>query len=66
MKILFNGNSMKIDVLTNIHDLLSMYQIELQGIAVAINQRLCPKTEWGETYLQEGDSILIIQATQGG
>ncbi|NAW50168.1 sulfur carrier protein ThiS [Elizabethkingia argentiflava] len=37
-----------------------------QGIAVAINNRVVPKTDWIHTTLQDKDVILIITATQGG
>jgi sulfur carrier protein len=36
------------------------------GYALAINNTVIPKTKWAETLLNEGDKILVIQATQGG
>tara|TARA_R100000027_G_scaffold22794_1_gene16522 strand:+ start:2369 stop:2575 length:207 start_codon:yes stop_codon:yes gene_type:complete len=36
------------------------------GIAVAINGTVVPQTGWTEQVLTDGDSILVIQATQGG
>jgi sulfur carrier protein len=36
------------------------------GLAVAVNQCVVPAAEQATTTLAEGDSILIIQATQGG
>ncbi|TXE09582.1 sulfur carrier protein ThiS [Seonamhaeicola algicola] len=37
-----------------------------QGIAVAINQEIIAKANWENKVLFNGDTILIIQATQGG
>ena len=37
-----------------------------KGIAVALNNRVIPKTEWAAQPLQENDTVLIITATQGG
>ncbi|GAB3255623.1 hypothetical protein GCM10027347_16880 [Larkinella harenae] len=37
-----------------------------KGIAVACNDRIIPRARWGQTSLQEADSITLIQATQGG
>ncbi|PRD46308.1 sulfur carrier protein ThiS [Sphingobacterium haloxyli] len=37
-----------------------------KGVAVAINSRVVPKTQWESTVLRDRDSILIITATQGG
>lgn len=36
------------------------------GIAVAVNQRMIPRTEWDSHILKEGDNILIIKAVCGG
>ncbi|KUY29587.1 sulfur carrier protein ThiS [Elizabethkingia ursingii] len=37
-----------------------------KGIAVAVNNQVIPKNDWGNTILQDKDSVLIITATQGG
>ncbi|MEN9909767.1 MAG: hypothetical protein RLZZ540_2916 [Bacteroidota bacterium] len=36
------------------------------GIAVAINNSVIPKSNWNSHLLSETDDILIISATQGG
>ncbi|MFV8336985.1 sulfur carrier protein ThiS [Flavobacterium sp. RSP29] len=36
------------------------------GIAVAINNTVIPKSNWNSHPIQETDDILIISATQGG
>ncbi|ESU28943.1 thiamine biosynthesis protein ThiS [Flavobacterium limnosediminis JC2902] len=36
------------------------------GIALAVNNTVIPKTNWETTLLNETDDILIITATQGG
>lgn len=40
--------------------------IKQNGIAVAINNTVIPKSNWNLYPLQETDDILIITATQGG
>ncbi len=37
-----------------------------KGIAVAVNQTIVPKADWGKTSLNANDAVLIIKATQGG
>jgi sulfur carrier protein len=67
MHVISNGND--IDISEN-----STLQAYLQnegllgkmGIAVALNDTVIPKNEWSETQLKQGDSIIIIKATQGG
>ena len=36
------------------------------GIAIAVNNRMVPRSEWDSYTLHEGDSILIIKAVCGG
>ena len=36
------------------------------GIALAVNQRMVPRTDWDSYALSEGDNILIIKAVCGG
>jgi sulfur carrier protein len=37
-----------------------------KGIAIAINNQVISKNQWGQHLIQEQDDILIIKATQGG
>ena len=37
-----------------------------QGVAVAANNRMIPRTEWADYALSEGISIVIIKAACGG
>ncbi|TDE31879.1 MULTISPECIES: sulfur carrier protein ThiS [Flavobacterium] len=40
--------------------------IKQNGIAIAINNTVIPKSNWNSYPIQETDDILIISATQGG
>ncbi|MFV8464449.1 sulfur carrier protein ThiS [Flavobacterium sp. LB1P62] len=40
--------------------------IKQNGIAIAINNTVIPKSNWNSHPIQETDDILIISATQGG
>ncbi|HEX9153047.1 MAG TPA: sulfur carrier protein ThiS [Flavobacterium sp.] len=40
--------------------------IKQNGIAVAINNTVIPKSDWNSHPIKETDDILIISATQGG
>ena len=42
------------------------YNPEQQGIAVAINMSVVPRSEWPETSIADGDRIDIVGAKQGG
>ena len=40
--------------------------LPVTGIAIAVNNRMIPRTEWDTYTLNEGDNILIIKAVCGG
>ena len=42
------------------------YDPNQQGIAVAINMSVVPRSEWGQTDIADGDRIDIVGAKQGG
>lgn len=37
-----------------------------RGVAVAVNQKMIQREEWGKTPITEGANILIIKAACGG
>jgi sulfur carrier protein len=41
-------------------------QLPLNGIAIAVNQEIIVKSDWGAYVLNHGDNLTIIKATQGG
>ena len=61
-----NNTIHQLEVDTSITQLLSTLKSSSNGIAVAINNTVVPKYSWTETKLKDNDTILIIQATQGG
>jgi len=40
--------------------------LNIKGIALAVNDKVIPKSEWEKFCLKNGDSILAIGAVQGG
>ena len=36
------------------------------GVAVAVNSRVVPKSKWADVRLSDGDAIEVINAVQGG
>ena len=51
---------------TNLSQFSQEQDLPTNGIAVAVNQRMVPRTEWNSYALNEGDHILIIKAVCGG
>jgi sulfur carrier protein len=38
----------------------------LSGVAVAVNDEVVPRGEWGSRPLEDGDRVLLIAPIQGG
>ena len=67
MEIFFNNHLQQIKEQTTILHLLDQLMNNKQnGIAVAINETVIPKGQWGTYLLQPNDKVLVIKATQGG
>ena len=49
-----------------LHELLKLLNIPPSGIAIAINNEIISKPQWEHTFLEEGNNVLVIHATQGG
>ncbi|MBC9812290.1 sulfur carrier protein ThiS [Crocinitomicaceae bacterium CZZ-1] len=68
MKLIVNNQEKKYDQLTlSVQELLDLEFPQRQnGIAVAIDDSIVPKSNWTSTLLTENATVLIITATQGG
>ena len=42
------------------------YDPEQQGVAVAVNAEVVPRSQWAESKIADGDRIEIVGAKQGG
>lgn len=49
-----------------ISELISELALPDKGIAVAVNNKMIPRTKWEDHQLFDGDNILIIKAVCGG
>lgn len=47
-------------------DVLMVLELPEQGIALAVDNEVIPKTNWAHFRLQEQMKITLIRATQGG
>jgi sulfur carrier protein len=64
--IRINEKSLEINNDFNILQLLKKTKSPQEGIAVAVNNTIVLKSSWESTTLSQNDTVLIIQATQGG
>jgi sulfur carrier protein len=67
MKLNVNDKSFELPTGNSLSHLVKDLSLTTRtGIAVAVNSEVVPKAEWEKYSLKENDSIMIIQASQGG
>lgn len=66
MVITVNNKETELSQGSTIADLAKQLQLPEKGIALAVHNRIIPRTQWTEQTLQPNDSIVIIKAACGG
>lgn len=65
MQILINNQTAETKASTLIQ-LAEELALPIQGVAIAVNNRMIPRSEWNDTPLSEGENVIIIKAAYGG
>ncbi len=65
MKVSVNNKEVETGA-TTLSQLTEELSLPAKGVAVAVNNRMIPRTEWQEFALTEGASVVIIKAACGG
>jgi sulfur carrier protein len=67
MNVYVNNTKRELGNASSIKDALAAAGIAaINGIAVAVNNEVVPKTDWDKYTLGAEDKITVIKATQGG
>lgn len=66
MEVFVNNTGKIISEQSSLSTLIESLELSPKGIAIAIGNKVVPKTLWENTLLHAGDKITIIKATQGG
>ncbi|PKA99825.1 sulfur carrier protein ThiS [Flavobacteriaceae bacterium MAR_2009_75] len=61
-----NQKRLQVGVDTTVQQFLQQIDSSMNGVAVAINEQVIPRSKWKTSFLQNEDTILVIQAFQGG
>ena len=65
--ITVNGKPHQVAGTTTLAQLLAGLGLSAgDGVAVAIDHAVVPRSDWPTHLLADGDQVLVIQATQGG
>ncbi len=52
--------------LTELMRRLDLDPVHATGTAIAVNEVVIPRADWSEVILNDGDTVEIVQAQQGG
>ena len=66
MKVQVNNKEMETLLNSTITQLTTQLGLPAQGVAIAVNNKMVPRTEWEHFSLQENDKLVIIKAACGG
>ena len=67
MKVFVNDDTKEIPAGSSLHSLLNDIGMnEFSGWAIALNEEVVPFAEIKQKSLNEGDRLILVQATQGG
>lgn len=66
MKVQVNNKEVEINPDATLVQLTAQLELTVSGIAIAVNNRMIPRTEWESFSLHENDSVVIIKAACGG
>ena len=65
--IFINGEKFHFESAKNLSFLFKELHVETpKGIAVAVNNKVVPRSLWDQHLVNDNDNIIIIKATQGG
>jgi sulfur carrier protein len=67
MKLIINNIIHEFDENTSLEKAIETLELkETNGIALALNEEIIPRSEWQKTILFDKDKIIIIGAVAGG
>ena len=66
MKVQVNNKEVEMTPASTLTQLAAQLELPVQGIAIAVNNKMIPRTEWEGFILHENDNLVIIKAACGG
>ncbi|PSV45582.1 sulfur carrier protein ThiS [Photobacterium indicum] len=66
IQVLVNEKPVECSLGLNLEALLTKLEMPLQATAVALNDDIVARSQWGSTILNAGDRIALFQAIAGG
>lgn len=65
-QIRFNDKPVTLDKPTSVEQLIKEQKLPEAGFAIALNNKVLPRSQWASKQLEHGDSINLFRAIAGG
>ena len=66
MNILINSKPLEVKEGSSLADLAVQLELPKDGIAIAIDYKVVPRSIWGNTILEENIELMVLEAVSGG
>ena len=66
MKVMVNGQRKDLPEGETLQGLISSMVADRRGVAAAVNGDVVPRDRWHQSVLEEGQSVEVVTAVQGG
>ncbi len=66
MKILLNGQTRDVPADVDLEELLALFSLPSQRVAVELNSTVVRRADWKQTRVAESDTIEVIHFVGGG
>jgi len=66
MKVFINDEPYSLSEKATVFDLFDLLDMSKQGVAIAVNEQIVPRSEWDKTNLLSNDKIIVVRPTAGG
>ncbi|MFD1805977.1 sulfur carrier protein ThiS [Pasteurella oralis] len=66
MEIYLNDAKLNLEQNLSIQQLIELQKLNQQGLAIAVNQQVLPRSEWSTYQLQANDRLTVFRAIAGG
>ena len=64
--IILNGESRKLDRKVDLDKLIDLFSLPRDRVAVELNKTVIRRSDWGQTMLNDGDSLEVVHFVGGG
>jgi sulfur carrier protein len=66
MRVVVNGDEIRVEEGATVADVVRSLTLSSQGVAVALDRSVVPRSEWSKTSLHDGAHIEVLAAAAGG